>query len=463
VRRFRLLGVGALAALTLGSLPSAAHASLLGGLLPGPTSPATPAGPTGRTRIEMIVSTTSDWTVVNITGLSTIVSNVTSTTGDPTVTLGGLQVGVHGSGSSTVTVDAIVYDSGAASELTVVKGFDGTTTVQVIRDDASAVPVVTLGDSSETGNYSASVSIPSGSIVGEGLPDEHVDPRRLTLAFYYPWFNEGFFNSGVYWDKPTGPYATDDPAAVQSMVSQAASSGINGFVVSWDGTHDSEFDDVLAAADATGNFSVAPYLELSSIVSRVGTDPTHIAQTIEGAFTSASNPAFLHVGSRPVAFLFGSSAISAAAWKAVVALLAADQLDPFIVGDAMPSLGYGFDGFHIYDPNGITQPLLSDMDYNAEITDHLDHMVDSADPQLLWVATASPGENDLLHGGSLVQARDGTNWYNTTWETAVESNPDWVVITSWNEWYMATDIQPDTPNGSADLAVTKSWSTSFAG
>jgi hypothetical protein len=412
----------------------------------------------------MIVSTTSDWTVVNITGLSTIVSNVTSTTGDPTVSLDGVQVGLKGApGPSSATIEAIVSDSGAASDLTIVKGYDGATTVQVIRDDASAVPVVTLGDSSETGNYSASVSIPSGSIVGEGLPDEHVDPRRLTLAFYYPWFNTGFFNSGFYWDKPTGPYATDDPAAVQSMVSQAASSGINGFVVSWDGTFDPEFDDVLAAADATGNFSVAPYIELSSIVSSVGTGPTQIAQTIEGAFTSASDPAFLHVGSRPVAFLFGSSAISAAAWKAVVALLAADQLDPFIVGDAMPSLGYGFDGFHIYDPNGITQPLLSDMDYNAEITDHLDHMVDSADPQLLWVATASPGENDLLHGGSLVQARDGTNWYNTTWETAVESNPDWVVITSWNEWYMATDIQPDTPTGSADLAVTKSWSTSFAG
>jgi hypothetical protein len=387
-----------------------------------------------------------------------------SSSGNPTVNLNGVQVGMVGvaSTTTTATIEAIVSDSGSASTISILKGYDGQTTVQLVRDDASAVPIATLVDSSTTGDYSASLSVPASSVIGEGLPDEHVDPRRLSLAFYYPWFNEGTFDQGFWWAKPTGPYATDEASSVQSMVSQAAGAGINGFVVSWDGQHNSEFSLVQEAADATPGFSFLPYIELSIIVSRMGDNPAQLASYIAGAFASDSDPAFLHIGSQPVAFLYGSSSVTPAVWQQVYADLQADGVDPFIVGDAPPAAGYGFDGFHLYDPNGFSQGTLEGMYASAEDATHLEHMINPAAPALLWVATASPGENNIFDGGHTVQSRsDGR--YSMTWSTAIGSNPDWVVITSWNEWYEATNIQPDTVNGSAALAATKTWSATFAG
>ena len=66
------------------------------------------------------------------------------------------------------------------------------------------------------------VDVDRGTLVGEGLPLVPIDPRHLTLAFYYPWFDGSSFSHGLWMDRPTGPYDTTDPAQVSAMVQQAA-------------------------------------------------------------------------------------------------------------------------------------------------------------------------------------------------------------------------------------------------
>ncbi len=51
-------------------------------------------------------------------------------------------------------------------------------------------------------------------------------------------------------------------------------------------------------------------------------------------------------------------------------------------------------------------------------------------------------------GDSAVIPRDYGNhddngaYYRKRWEDALENNPDWIVITSWNEWAEGTEIEP---------------------
>lgn len=84
------------------------------------------------------------------------------------------------------------------------------------------------------------------------------DDRRLTLAFYYPWFGGGYGDRTLT-DRPARPRPTTRLADVRSMTDQARAHGVDGFVVSWAGNarDGAEYDLALAAAEATGGV-VAP-------------------------------------------------------------------------------------------------------------------------------------------------------------------------------------------------------------
>jgi hypothetical protein len=59
----------------------------------------------------------------------------------------------------------------------------------------------------------------------------------------------------------------------------------------------------------------------------------------------------------------------------------------------------------------------------------------------------------------------GTNGerYADTWRAAVGSDPEWVLITSWNEWYESTHIAPGVNSGGRALEQTATWTGTFAG
>jgi hypothetical protein len=51
--------------------------------------------------------------------------------------------------------------------------------------------------------------------------------------------------------------------------------------------------------------------------------------------------------------------------------------------------------------------------------------------------------------------------YRTLWEEAVKANPDWIVITSWNEWPEGTEIEPSVEFGDKYLRITEEYAKPF--
>src|SRR5436190_2006870 len=94
-------------------------------------------------------------------------------------------------------VDEVLQAAPAATPvLHVEKGDVGSVQVAVDQTNAGVTPVATL----DTGpgkprNGSAEKPLDRPTLVGESLQIAPVDPRRLVLAFYYPWFRSGSFNS----------------------------------------------------------------------------------------------------------------------------------------------------------------------------------------------------------------------------------------------------------------------------
>lgn len=74
----------------------------------------------------------------------------------------------------------------------------------------------------------------------------------------------------------------------------------------------------------------------------------------------------------------------------------------------------------------------------------------------LWVATVQPGYDERRIPGrpGRVQDRQGGDVCRRTWEAALASEPDWIFITHWNEWWEHTHIEPSQAFGDLSLDLT---------
>ncbi|MBC7194961.1 MAG: hypothetical protein H5U37_04825, partial [Caldisericia bacterium] len=54
-------------------------------------------------------------------------------------------------------------------------------------------------------------------------------------------------------------------------------------------------------------------------------------------------------------------------------------------------------------------------------------------------------------------------YYWNTFETAIESDPDWIFITTWNEWWEHTYIEPSELYGGLYLWITYVFANKWKG
>lgn len=436
-------------------------------------SPARAQGSRGMTELRIELSTTSDWATISLQGITARVQRTVDASSGAKVTVKASEWTVvpPAGQPGTVTIDLVSSPSASViPSLTLQKGMVGTATVHISsRNGTTPKPVADASlDTHDRSSNSVTVPIDAGGLDIGGLVVPPIDSRRLTMAFYYPWFGP---NAPSEWsiapDKPVGAFDTNDPAAVAKMVDQAIGAGINGFVVSWDGAaHERATDIVLAAAAARPGFVAAPLLEMRTWVStglagRTRFDAVQAAAATRSYFSRAPAGTLLRVGTRPVLMVFGMWDASSAEWNAFRTLIA--DLNPFIIGDRTSS-DYPVDGFYNYDPNNRTLAGLEARNDDSVNTTRLRTVLDPTVPQLLWAATASPGFDNrasapLLEGRWTDRA--GGQRYDQTWALALDSQPDWVLITSWNEWYEQTHIAPGTLTGTTALTQTARWTSQY--
>lgn len=440
-----------------------------------PSRPAPAPAPT-LSRVRLSLSSTSDWSVLSIPGATVAVRHLTATSGKPTITQKGDGFEVDGGSAQapvSASFDAVVWvPSGASPTLQIVKGANGTAQATVSRIDAGGlVGVGSLDDRRAVDNTNrAVVALDRSALVGNGVSAPAADPRPLTMAFYYPWFGRDFYQDGSsHWiDTPTSAYDTTSSTAVAQQVQQAKSNGLAGFVTSFDGHHDGGFDSVLAAAGQVGGFVSAPLIELPQ--AKIDCGGTQCASAVErvlrDALSRAGSTSYLRsADGRPVVFMFGTWTLTPTIWATVAHDLAASGLRPFVVADdADPS--WGFDGFFWYNPNGISAPEVATANRNNGWGMHLTPLVAPGTKPRVWAATVSPGEDDhLIRSPFTVQPRSNGQRYTDIWNAALSTQPsaapDWVLVTSWNEWFENTNIAPDNVNGSTALQQTSRFASVF--
>ena len=307
-------------------------------------------------------------------------------------------------------------------------------------------------------------------------------PKQV-LSFYYGWYgNPQVSNQWVHWKDvdetnktiasstnwpKLGAYDSHDPKLVEQHYKWAQGAGLTGFIVTWwriGDFHDKGLPLMLDTAQKHG-MHVTVYYE---------TVPSRDAPTPEGAVNDivyifdryARHPAWLKVDGKPVIFVYGRAVneIKLDGWKEVIRQV--NEKHPgggVFIGDRItPEAATIFDGIHTYNPTGMTARKSPEeirdwarVSYRVAVT--------VADKKISCV-TVIPGYDDHKLGRKeprpITSRHDGQT-YDILWREAIAANPDWVLITSWNEWHEGSEIEPSLEDGDRALLQTRKHARTF--
>ena len=298
---------------------------------------------------------------------------------------------------------------------------------------------------------------------------------RLVLAHYYPWYTSETWLDPQMADRPLRLYSTDAEADVNNQATQARAAGIDAFVVSWQGLEAGKrFNDrrmrlVLEAARAAG-LRACTYTE--TVVANPGnnparpTDPQTMFEWLADLVDLyGSHPAYLRVADRPVIFIYAASLLTLSDWTEVRARLRSTGRNPLLIGDFVRStLLEPFDGEYQYSNVFSTGAALLDLNAAESLRVRTYNLLRQGDRRRFWVASVTPGFDDsrlVDRPTPRVVDRSSGAVYDEQWRTAVDAGADWVIVTSWNEWWENTEIEASARYGTAYLERTRVWADAF--
>jgi hypothetical protein len=286
------------------------------------------------------------------------------------------------------------------------------------------------------------------------------------LAFTYPWFDETAATDPLLSVHPTEPWRSWSAEDALRATQLARQNGIDGFVLSWAGgaQHGLALYHALNAAAQTGGTAT---ILLETV--EAGT-PAVAEQWIREALRQSSSPAFQRLDGVPVVFAFDAGVLPKAEWRGISDRLAASGTPVRIIADIWDGQGGAVAGMYRYNAmlQTPTDPMTATelTDWNRGISRALRARatLGHGDPGLV-VATVQPGWDDrpLRGADRLAVPWDGVETYGATWQAALAAEPDWVVITSWNEWFEGTGIAPSAEHGTDALVATGHWAQLFRG
>ncbi len=299
---------------------------------------------------------------------------------------------------------------------------------------------------------------------------------RLVLAHYFAWFDgNGWDNCNISaGDKPLQPYHSDDTAAIARHVQMAQEIGLNGFTLHWfapgDRT-DRNFNTLLHQSEGTSFASTVVFSH--HIWHGQPHDIPGALQYIVRQY--GPHPNFLRVGNKPVIFFTDVYRTPGGQPAQQYWATVRNQVDPqrqtiWIAEGLDPAYLDTFDGLYVFKISHANYP------HDYQKSDRWGARVREWSKQTqqtkLWIATITPGWDDLRSGcqpdvrvDNTEHRLDRTNGatYEATFNAAIASKPNWLIVGSFNEWVEGTYIEPSVQYGDKYMQMTKEFVQRFRG
>ena len=286
----------------------------------------------------------------------------------------------------------------------------------------------------------------------------------LVLAFYYTWYDDNTWNSGQLSDLPAERYVSADRGVMGRHIDQAKAAGIDGFLVAWYGPNGNSNQTeanltALLEEAAARNFRIGILFETDSPF--LGGYDSVVGALQHALSVHANQPAYLRADGKPVIFFWRSSMYDVGTWASI-----RSQVDP---GNGSLWIGEGvdtsqlsvFDGHYLY--SNTWNPPADLTAVNQKFGGQVAAVRAATGAPKLWVSTVMPGYNDVAirPNSGFARSRDGGAYYAQSWQAAMASTPNWVVITSFNEWPEGSYIEPSAAYGDSYIGLTAQYSSQF--
>jgi hypothetical protein len=274
--------------------------------------------------------------------------------------------------------------------------------------------------------------------------------QRLVLVHYYVWWSADYIGPGRWPDSPVEPYNSWDAATIARQVQQAASAGIDGMVVAWYGPSgnnqtETNFRMVQEQASANGIYALLSVdlgrAEFFASTQEVIDGLNHLLSV------HANHPSYLRINGRPVIYFWYQGRYSLSDWQYIRSQVDPNHTSIWMAEGAALEMLPTFDGLYLYT-----------ISWSDNVYGTLETWAGSTRAAGgVWAATAMPGwDNTRTPQSELyVRDRENGNFYRDTFAAAAATNPDMIVITSWNEWQESTHIEPSTAYGDFYLNLTR--------
>jgi hypothetical protein len=305
----------------------------------------------------------------------------------------------------------------------------------------------------------ALVAAPQGATTAQAASD------RPVMAFYYPWYEKSDWSYNKMSDLPAPTYSGGDEAALKRHIQQADDAGIDALICTWYGPNEDRLD--------------ARCRRLLQLVQESGRDirvaiiPDHSAafdggmRTVDGLASALdvlrrdfiSSPAYFHFQGKPVVFWFNPPRLGElATWQRL-----RDRADPnreqfWFGGTDIFSYLDVYDALYYFDITWERQPGAAMASYAGRLNTYNQSHPDANKP---FIGTVMPGYNDLKVRGGHARDRANGDYYRGTWQTVIDRNAAAVVLTSWNEFFEGSHIEPSEQYGDLYLRLTKEWSDKY--
>jgi glycoprotein endo-alpha-1,2-mannosidase len=345
--------------------------------------------------------------------------------------------------------------------------------------DGDGTPTETdgVGDADGTDTGGAGDADTSGPTTTTSGPAE---PERLVGAHYYPWYDlngsQENWAEYVVSDPVLGEYAADDPAVIDQHLTWCLKHGIRWLSASWWGPG-SNTDDALR--NAVLDAERADELQFSVLYETVGRlgeyeyDLNDEAardrlredlRYLDAEYFGRDN--YLHMEGRPVVFFYVANLLAGDVSDAFEAATADLATDPYVLADVPFGTPPGtYPVTRVADAVTTYNPYAARPDIEEVFHDRYEHgtkvMHLGADASgVAHVPTVIPGYDDTglpdsQREDNPVLAPSPERYERVCEQVAphLEDSPA-VLVTSFNEWYEDTQIEPGEDHGEAYLELT---------
>lgn len=290
---------------------------------------------------------------------------------------------------------------------------------------------------------------------------------RPVLAFYYTWYRQSDWCRCQMSDLPVSRYDSSDDQTIDRQIAQAAQAGITGFITSWPGprtTQDATLAKLFAHAASYERNTGTHFVSSIYFESDVDGIRNHLRGALHHVITHyTTDPHYFRWHGKPVIFIWDplGNGRTLSTWAAL-----RQHLDPghHLIWSAEgtdTSLLSVFDGLHLFSAGywGLLNGTMASVDQNFR--SRINAYNAAHGTQKIWAAGVEPGYDDTRvpgRTGAYTVPRNKGATYRTSWAAAMSSGPDWITITTFNEWFEGAMIEPSVSYGSLYLNLTKQYS-----